>query len=297
MSATPNTKARSLLTVCFWLFAASPWQAKASGTLVVLIPTQQGLVFAADSRTTVAETTCDQTFKITELKRRKQTALSVTGTGTFLPIYGSVQGDPCHYIKVTPPLLDIQRLVQEQLDMKTQALARHEISALAEKCRESVAQYAAEYKRFNPLEKFRGKEMFRVVIGSFDPHEKKSLIISFVIRIPKEKLEPETGEISWKEIWPGDKSDVFYYGETEYVDRYVYTVGRRYLGTFVEFVSNPKKVKDVTVIEAEAVAINLIEAASRTAETVPPPTGIGGPVDVVLLGTKRTPVRLKWKSN
>jgi hypothetical protein len=43
-------------------------------------------------------------------------------------------------------------------------------------------------------------------------------------------------------------------------------------------------------------AVDIIEAASRTTSIVPSDTGIGGPVDVILIGDDPKPQRLHWKS-
>ena len=49
--------------------------------------------------------------------------------------------------------------------------------------------------------------------------------------------------------------------------------------------------------EAQAAAVNLIEAASLRTETIPAPSGIGGPVDVLLVNDEEKATRLRWKSD
>jgi hypothetical protein len=267
----------------------------ASGTLVVLIPTKDGLLFAADSRTIVAGTTCDQQYKIVELVHRKHTAISVTGFGSFLPVHGSVPTDVCKYLKDTPPLFNAAQVVQEQLDTESGALDRAEIAALAEKCKEAVVQFGVDHRQSNPLEQFRGKGILRVIVGNYDPQHKKSLAISFDVLIGAEDLGVQLGETFWHETKMEDDSQPVLFGETAYVEKYVFTVGRSYLDPYLKFVLNPSKTKNVTVAEAQKVAINLIEATSRTTEIIPAPSGIGGPVDVLLLDNKPQPTRLKWK--
>jgi hypothetical protein len=45
------------------------------------------------------------------------------------------------------------------------------------------------------------------------------------------------------------------------------------------------------------VAVDLIEAASKTSSHfIRPETGVGGPVDVLLLGYSEQPQRLHWKN-
>jgi hypothetical protein len=55
------------------------------------------------------------------------------------------------------------------------------------------------------------------------------------------------------------------------------------------------KIADVDVKVAADFASDLIEAASRISQFVPARTGIGGPVDILLIGEEPRPVRLQWK--
>jgi hypothetical protein len=64
---------------------------------------------------------------------------------------------------------------------------------------------------------------------------------------------------------------------------------RRQIGDFpkVDFL----KVKDASLQNAVDMATDLIAAASRMTETIPATSGIGGPIDVRVLGTDPRPVR------
>ena len=54
------------------------------GTLVLMVPSNNGLVVAADSRTTVVGVNCDGQFKIREPTHPSRTIVTVTGVGTIL---------------------------------------------------------------------------------------------------------------------------------------------------------------------------------------------------------------------
>ena len=55
------------------------------------------------------------------------------------------------------------------------------------------------------------------------------------------------------------------------------------------------QIGETSAQEGEAIAVCLIEAASEKTNGDPPEFGIGGPIDVVLLGEPPQPVRLRWK--
>jgi len=254
-------------------------------TLVVLIATQDGLLFAADSRTTANGVFCDNTVKIFELTQRRHTAITVTGHGKVLPDDGSALIDP-----TVAPLLDIESLVQKELESGCGILRQVEVLALANKCKESAAKYALDYARFGPLEEFRGKAIFQVVIGSYNPADRTFLIVYFEILVADDLTVQSLG-INWHEMSMEDKSGPMLFGEISYVEQHVYNLACG-LEDFNAFVESGKKAKDVTVAEARAAAVNLIEATSRRTETIPAPTGIGGPVDVLLIDDKEKATRL-----
>ncbi len=67
-------------------------------------------------------------------------------------------------------------------------------------------------------------------------------------------------------------------------------------GQWSEIDGQGKHVGQASLDEAVDAAVNTIDAAARTTELVPAPSGIGGPIDVVLLGDKLRPQKLRWKS-
>ncbi len=137
--------------------------------------------------------------------------------------------------------------------------------------------------------------MSKVVIGTYNPKEKISLIISFPIQIRAEDGKPEMGEIYRRELTLDDETSFVAYGVTDYVQQTVFSIGQQYLGAFPKLVFSGRKVRDVTVSEAQAAATNLIEATEQTAKIVPPPEDVGGPVDVILIDAKERPTHLAWK--
>jgi hypothetical protein len=273
----------------------------ASGTLVVLIPSKDGLVFAADSRSSVPGAgICDKMFKIVELRHRKRTAIAVTGNPEVMarPSDGSTPPDLCAYFKTAQHYLDIPHVVQEELDADNQILDSPRIKKLGARCVQAVTEYSDKFSRWKPLDQFRGKErMFKVVIGTYKPTKKTSLIISFPVRIRAEDGKPEMGEIYRREVTLDAEWRYLAYGVSDYVQQTVFSIGQQYLGAFAQLRANEKKknVRDITASEAQAAATSLIEATEQTATIVPPPSEVGGPVDVILIDGWETPTHLVWK--
>jgi hypothetical protein len=268
----------------------------ASGTLVVIVPTAQGLVVAADSRTALLGTTCDSQYKITEVKRPKRTVIAVTGEVAFIAQPGPDVKDFCDYLRLAPRLLDIPTVVKGYLERKNADPFKLSLDDLASDC-------VGELERIrgaNPLafEQYVGHEIFSVVIASFDARSKNSLLLNFVVRINPSTRKVEAGRFTRITITPQTRRGVWSYGETDYLNRNVLAgVGRSYLtnDTF-DFILVDKPVSEARLGQAVAMATNIIEAASRTTQIIPSPSGIGGPVDIVLLSKKRRPERIQWKS-
>ena len=271
----------------------------AAGTLVVLIPTREGLVFAADSLSRVPGAgTCDKMFKIVELKNHKRTAISVTGNAqiTARPSDGSTPPDLCAYFKTAQHYLDIPHVVQEELDADNEILDSPRIKKLGARCVQAVTEFSVNFNGAKLLDQLRGTDMFQVVIGTYKPKQKSSLMISFPVRIRAEDGKPEMGDEVRKEVTLDDPIDVHFYGVAPYVYQVVLGgIGQQYIGTFAQFESKERNIKDITASEAKAAAINVIEATEQTAKIVPPPDDVGGPVDVILIDSRRTPTHLAWK--
>lgn len=261
-------------------------------TLVAAAPTLEGLIFAADSRSTVAGLSFDNTYKIIEPSRPSRTVFSVTGNGTFVstPPPGT---DLATYIKTAPRILDIDHVVRTSIS-SFETVTRHRIERdVGRNCLHATIEFRNRFPR--SLDLFRGQELFAVVVGSYAPKERKSTIASFTVRILS-SLEPEIMRFQWKEVLSRDRRDCFYFGETHYVDTSVVRgVGSQFIKQYMSFFSEPKQVAETPKEDALRAVINLIDGTSKTTALVPPPTGIGGPIDAVLLGNDDRPTRLCWK--
>jgi hypothetical protein len=268
----------------------------ADATLVVIVPSSDGMVVAADSRTALLGVTCDSEFKITELRRPQRTVVAVTGEGVFVAPPDGQLKDVCDYLKSAPHLLDVPILVKRYLE-KNPSLSKEAIDGLGAECVHAVERFRQTFPAL--FEQYVGREIFSVVIASYDNHSKNSLFMNFVVSIESTTHKVEATRFTRVTISPQSRKGVWSYGETGYLNKYVFGgVGRQYLTEeTLNFILIDKPVADVRLDQAVAAATNVIEATSRTTESIPSPSGIGGPVDILLLSKMRRPKHIQWKPN
>ncbi|MDR3725481.1 MAG: hypothetical protein P4K86_00410 [Terracidiphilus sp.] len=267
----------------------------ATATLVVLVPSVDGLVVAADSRTSVLGAQCDGQFKIVQLKRPSRTVVMVTGDGVFIPPPSATEPDLCRYQQSAPRLLDMAAVVTSYLERKGANPARLSLEDLGAECVRAAERFQALHPE--AFQSHLGGEIFSVVLASYDPKAKVSTLRNFVVRISRESHKIEAARFSNITVASTDRRGLWAYGETDYVEKQVYGgFGRQFLtASTLDFILQDKPVAQASQDEAVAAAVNLIQAASRAAQQVPAASAIGGPIDVVLLGRKPRPQQLQWQ--
>src|SRR5438046_2261969 len=114
-----------------------------AGTLVVIVPSRQGLVIAADSRSSIGSTYCDNSFKIIEATRPSRTSAAVTGNDQFIDAPGPGISDLCQYVTQAHRLLDIRKVVRDYLEHKNSEIDRLQIDDLALRCIVAVKEFQA----------------------------------------------------------------------------------------------------------------------------------------------------------
>jgi hypothetical protein len=258
-------------------------------TLVVLVPSADGLVVAADSRISFLGAQCDGQFKILEPSRPARTVAMVTGDSVFVPPPPAGERDLCNYLKSAPHLLDVGEVVRRYLERDASGAREFSLEALGKECVAAVDRFA----RANPgaLQAYAGREIFSVIVAGYDPRGGAATLRNFVVRMDKATRRIDTDRMTTITVASSDRRGVWIYGESAYVERNVLAgVGRKYLdAATLDFILTAAPVADLPLSRAVAAAVNVINAASQTTETLPAPSGIGGPVNVVLLGHKHRP--------
>jgi hypothetical protein len=266
----------------------------ARATLVVMVPSRDGLVVAADSRMSFLGSECDGAFKIVELARPARTVVMVTGDSIFLKPPAAGETDVCHYVESAPRMLDVAAIVRHYLDRNPAGPARFSLEDLGAVCVRAVDRFRLS----NPavFQAFAGKDLFSVIVASYDPASRVATLRNFVVRVDRGTQRIEAARFDRIAVTPKDRRGVWIYGETAYVEKNVYAgFGRQYLSAnTLNFILGNKPVGETPLSRAVAAAVNVIQATSRATEKVPAPSGIGGPIRAVLLGSKPRPEPLAW---
>jgi len=270
--------ARTVAIFLFSLLLAAP----ARATLVAVVPARDGVVIAADSRFTFMSAPCDGAFKILEPARPLRTVAFVTGDSIFVAPPPAGQA-PCRYLATAPRLLDMGAVVRAFLDRSGGDPAQISIFDLSTACVEAVERFRRAYP--NALAGYAGREIFSVVVASYDPDRYASTLRNFVVRLGRNG-RIEATRMSETTVGPRTPRGVWIYGEAQYVNREVYAgPGRRFLKPATrDFLGERVPIGAVPLNEAVAAAIDVVKAACRTAEIAPPPSGIGGTIRVVVAG-------------
>jgi hypothetical protein len=264
----------------------------ATGTLVVMVLSNSGLVIAADSRTTAAGRFCDNAFKILVSGKSKRMVATVTGTGIVLaaPPHPIPIAQICEHVATGARILDIEKVVSPYLDSDSLNM-----DDLVKSCIESVIDFGS--KDAGTLQRYRGHEMFSVVLAKYEPETQVAGTIGFVIGID-ERSQPFLAKRFERTFGFAERQDYVAFGETDFLNQHVVAgVGRQFLSIeTIKFHMEPRPIKDVSLEGALALAKDLLRATELTTRIVPPPSGIGGPTDIVLLGDSAQPTRIQWKA-
>ena len=280
---------RSQLPVARSVFA--PVLAPA-GTLVLMVPFNQGLIVAADGRQTVFNRIyCDGAGKIIEPASPPLTIAVVTGNGVVVDYPHPVpDGEMCDYIKSAPRILDIEAVVKRFLETSDVPLRSLKLEALVQLCLNELVKFDGTHPGL--LVQFLGTTMFQVVLANYDVESSTTVVRAFYGRI--EKNGRVTFQIAQdKSYSPETDADWLMFGEADYVSQHVLgPEGKAFYdpGLFERMKGHP--ISEVSREEAIALATHSLEAASKTTTVIPAPTGIGGPSEVLAIGRDPRPEKI-----
>ncbi len=264
----------------------------AHATLVAVVPSRDGVAVAADSRLTFLGSQCDGAFKILVPASPARTLAVITGDSLFVapPPAGA---NPCRYLETAPRLLDIEAVVAQALAKSGPEISTAAVSAA---CLRAVRSFARRYP--GALKPYAGRNIFSVVLIGFNPAAKTTTLRNFVLRMDAAGLHASAARLTETTVGLKDPRDIWVYGETDWLSSTVYNgPDRRFLDSAtLAFLADRRPVSEVPLLEAAAVAGNIVEAAARTAQTNPPPSGIGGQVHVIAIGPEPQPQPLPWPS-
>jgi hypothetical protein len=264
----------------------------AGGTLVLMVPTSAGLVIAADSRMTHQgdgiQVYCDNYYKITEIARFDRAAFVVTGNSTVWDLSKTITlDDVCREARV---IFDASVVVKDAFE-NGEASPSNIFEPLPQLCVAVMQKFIAINKVFDVR---RGKQLFQVAVGSYD--DTISRVQSFTINLAEDGAV-SAGNFKVQQFAPDQDWSLVLFGEADYFQQQVFEgPGRSYLtDRYGRFRNGPTLIRDTDLALAVDFVSDLLVAAERTTSLVQSGTGIGGPVDVILVGKHARPQRIRWK--
>jgi hypothetical protein len=270
------------------------------GTLVIMVSCQEGLVVASDSRQTLDEHTfCDGAVKLLESQTRERFILAVTGRRGFYPFHLALlrPETACEFVKRTPREFDLGMVAMRYADADAGTdLANLDMVALSNNCMRELKDYLDANPHRAPA--YNGDRFSSsVVLASFNHMTRTAIIRSFEVAVTPDLTALSARQVLYERFAPDDLAAPVVIGESDYLAQQVLPVikGHRISATTLhQFGDLPRfnfpRVRDQSLEQAVDVATDLIEAASTMTATVPAPSGIGGPLDVRLLGANARPV-------
>jgi hypothetical protein len=252
----------------------------ASGTLAVIIPTQAGLIVAADKRTTPDGIYCDGVKKIIFPKEATPIAVVITGFASFRDTSDIPRSELCNVMASIPAPVDFDRTTSLYIASQPAGVAKLELQGLTD-------VIYTEMKPFidgGQLKPFFGTRLALINMADFEPDTSTSNIKSLAIELGPHgefRLQPAY----YRQFVPTDRPEVTPFGEGPYFRENVLNgPGRKFLDGSFEQLTSKSHVSEIDADLGSAVAINLIEATSKTTDMIKPTSGIGGGVDCILLG-------------
>ncbi len=258
------------------------------GTLAIFIPTHSGLVIAADKRQSPQGIFCDGINKILIPERPPRTAVVITGYISLRDTANVPPAELCKFLASTPAPIDFGRATLEFLNSEGTQLSKLSGQRLADRIFGEIQPY------LDKLRPFFGTRIAQIIIADFEPETKMSSLLALGVDLDitgRFQLQPlpVTSFTTVKGTSFNLQSDrvVLPFGEVPYFNEHVLSgTGKIFLDEGYSHLVQKEKVSDIDPELASSVAVNLIEAASKTTEHIAAPSGIGGGVSAVLLGTE-----------
>lgn len=253
-------------------------------TLIMVIPTNVGVVVAADSRIVVGEKHIDFQEKLFFLDSDPSVVFAFTGTVDF--------------VSTPPPGASIKKWLKtverefKGSDIVSIFLKSNWKGKLSKKILKSIAQTfndaLFDYFVTHPdtMLSLSGQDLCRFLIVKFEAITKKTRIGSFLVGTDQDGC-PSISDFEIIQFEQADERFIGRYGNVDYIDKYVLSKkakGRKYLPKFFfPLWDAPKLTRDMTPQSALRIAAALIQATAKTTKTISIESGIGGAPQIFLL--------------
>jgi hypothetical protein len=265
-----------------------------AGTLILVIPTREGVIIAADSLSTVGGIAIPDRTKLHTIPNFNRTVFTITGYSDFFPAPPSNVGTAI-WIRTAQPIFSgqdsVRKVLSEAGDIRVS-------QTLLKLIGESLVRDFQGYFKNKPDSKrqFIGTEICRLLLAQYDAGTGISSIATFVIHMTAAE-EVLADQYSIDEIGPNEERYIGKFGEQQYVDAHVLqpgSVGWPHLGPdIVKLWNGPKLVRDMLPQNAAKIASLVIHATEVASRTIPIKTAVGGKPSIMLIDGKSPPRELK----
>lgn len=245
-----------------------------SGTLIIVIPTMDGLVVAADSRTTFRGKFYDCREKLHVASTRTPIVFAITGSGEF-PWSIPHGADPEPYLRNGPFAFRGRDSVLGYFDRDPHfVVSSTSIELIGKELATGFSDFLARYP--NKATEFLGKNACRLVACQVDQASGDLLVASIAIAIdPCGNAAPTAPWFA--QYKSADATACLFFGEVNYVVEHIQNgAGRRFLPQHAESIwSDMDIVQRLRSHEAARLARSIVAAVEKNSETIPIPGGIG----------------------
>jgi hypothetical protein len=251
-------------------------------TLIVAIPSGEGIVLGADSRITAGGEFVDGDMKLQVVKGPPCLVYCITGTYEFreVPPMGVSLAEALPHLRVTFDGADVARSILES------RLPQNLTSAEAESVGRALGEALGAHIRSDRAlaASFQGQSLCRLCL--FQVSDEGGAMIASIEILLDTNCSVVLGPVYGETFGMSDLCDAKFAGEFDFVKRHVLAGPGRHLlspSSSALLSSLPLPVQDMGAGVAAKLAAELILAASVMAATVPAQTGIGGPIQLLLL--------------
>lgn len=254
------------------------------GTLVLAIPTRDGLVVAADSKASVAGEVITGRKKLITLSGNVRTVFAITGRAMFYH-RRPIEVPWSTWLDQMPPDCSGEATIRAVLQREGDVIVSDTL--LSEIAESSARDFNSYFQRVTEIrETVKGGELCRSAIFQFDPDLRQSFVASYQIDCDANGVAT-TSQVRIRTFPLASPICLLRFGVLQFVDSHVFawgSVGRNYLGSkFEKLWDAAKTVEERTAMQAVQIASGIIAAADLASLHLANAPAVGGVPSILLI--------------
>jgi len=259
------------------------------GSLIVAIPTADGLVVASDSRGSMSgDRFCDDVVKILPLKHIPRTVIAVAGTERIF--IKEPTGTPACENNRRKPMFDFLQLATDFLDSGEAIVSLHWFNKL----RDFMLKRVRQSQRDAPdLSEACSTDGVAIVLASYEPKSKTAIVATFEICAEKPAQRVEILRQQWTEF---HQEDPAYANATGTRDFDLIQSGKavqyvRSVDLTSYYIFSSKQISEVSSKDGLKMATILISATTELTNLPGHDKSVHGPIHAFLLNGQVAPIQ------